>query len=436
MSDVNNRVNKSVWWLCVWSFVILLVLGSSLTVVAQPNRAPDLIVERVVFDPVEPEPGVGVEFKATITNRGRERVVANFNVYFEIDNTFLTSRVVSSHLDPGKQVEVQTLWTAVEGEHLLRVRVDVFDEVPESDEANNKYETRLEVRKPEGIRSITLDLLANVSQGLQKTGQAIQIQPADDIFQLLNTFQVALGLARQELITSADKISIAKQTLSPNLAAEVQVQASDQVAALYRSLASAFDVAIQGIQRLNPQLLTESFEQVRAHLVGLSALSIEGISLESVSEAIPLMDQGLEKAEQLEAALGGAKDIDVNAVARDLVALLAQIGAILTRVGADVMQTSQGRSANFSDSKGQSIVRYQVGQELKITASHAQHLQWEVFDRDGQAVFIGEAQADQFIWHGTSSDGKALSAGRYFYRLTITTSASSWIELGQIVLSP
>lgn len=436
MSNLNDYANKMVRLLCVWSLVILLVLGSSLTVVAQPNRAPDLVVERIVFDPVEPEPGVGVEFKATITNRGKERVVVNFNVYFEIDNTFLTSRVVSTPLDPGRQVAVKTLWTAVEGEHLLRVRVDVFDEVPESDEANNKYETRLEVRKPEGVRSITLDLLGSVSQGLQKTGQAIQIQPAADIFQLLNTFQVALGIARQELITSAERISIVRQILSPNLAAEPQVQASDQVATLYRSIASAFEVAIQGIQRLNPQLLTEAFEQVRAHLVGLSALAIEGISLESVSEAVPLMDQGLEKAEQLEAALGGGKDVDVSAVAQDLVALLAQIGAILTRAGAEVMQTGQGRSANFSDSQGQPIVRYQAGQELKITVSDAQRLQWEVFDGEGQAVFTSDAQGDQLSWHGTSSDGKALSAGRYFYRLTITTSTSSWVELGQIVLSP
>lgn len=437
MNMSNSWVNKT-WCSSLLSLVITLGLaaGVSFPMAGQSDRAPDLIVERLVLDPLEPEPGVGVELKATITNQGSGRTLVGFSVYFEVDDKFLTSKQISSRLEPGRKVDVKMLWTAVEGEHLLRVRVDAFDEITESNETNNKLETRVDVRKLEGIRSITLGLLASIAQGLQKTGQALQIQPNNDIIQLLSAFQVALGTARQELATSADRLSIWGQILSPNLAGEAQIQASDQVARLYRSTASAFDNAIQGIQRLNPQILTEAFEQVRLNLIELSVLSIEGISLSGISETVPLMDQGLEKAQQLQAALDGAKNVDVNAVAQDLLTLLSQIGVQLIHVGDDVLQAGQERAAHFTDGQEQPVVRYQSGQELKISVPDAEHLKLEVFDGAGKPALTTEAEGNQLTWSGVGGDGKALSPGRYFYRLTITVSGNARVELGEIVASP
>ncbi|OGF52720.1 MAG: hypothetical protein A2Z21_08035 [Candidatus Fraserbacteria bacterium RBG_16_55_9] len=437
MNRTNDWVNRA---LCSSLVSIVLILGfaggMNVSVAAQANRAPDLVVERLVLDPLEPEPGVGVELKATVTNKGQARVIIGFSVYFEADDKFLSSKQISRHLDPGKQSDVKILWTAAEGEHTLRVRVDAFDDVVESNETNNTLETRVDVRRLEGIRSITMGLLENIGQGLQKTGQALQIQSSNDVAQLLNAFQVSLGTARQELSTSADRISILGQILSSNLAGEGQVQSSNQVAKVYRSTAAALDNAIQGIQRLNPQLLTDAFVQVRMSLVDLSALSIEGISLSGISETVPLMDQGLEKAEQLQAALGGAKNVDVNAVAQDLLTLLSQIGVQLIHVGDGVIQTGQERAAHFSDSKGQPVSHYQSGQELKVSASDANHLKLEVFDATGKPVFTSEAEGSQLNWNGTGGDSRALLPGRYFYRLTITASGSARVELGEIVVSP
>jgi len=427
----------------VSSFVFAIILhlflaaGISVPLAAQTGRDPDLAVDKIASNPVQPEPGARVELVATISNKGQGRITTGFLVFFEMDGAFLASRQISGRLERGRQLEVKLLWTAVEGDHLLRVEVDPFDEILESSESNNKLTSRVEVRKLQGIRSITRSLLESIGQGLQKTGQAFQIQPNQDLLQLLGAFQAALANARDELLASAERLSTLQQILSPNLSTEAQIQASDQIAGLYRSWADALGKAIEGLQKLNPNILLAAFGQVRAVLVGLSALAVEGISLVSLADAVPLMDQGLGKIEQLLAALNGVKGIDVNAVVRDLLALLTQMGRLLVQEGDDVLQAAQERAAQFTDGGGQPIVRYQAGQELKISAAGAQKLKLEVFDASGRAVFTGETMGERLNWNGIGGDGQALSPGRYYYRLTITDPSGSFhVELGEIVLSP
>lgn len=432
MSVLKMNTNRWAWKILLWALIGLRI---GFFVEAQPDRLPDLVVEKLVLDPVEPEPGMAVTLIATITNQGRGRVMDSFSVSFEANNRLLASRQLPARLDPGKKAEVRVLWTPAEGEHLLRVRVDVFDDVAESNERNNKLEMRVEVRKIEGVRSITLALLRSVGEGLQRTGQAIQVQLTSDLLQLFSSFQSALGAAILELSASADRLSALKQLLPASLAGEAQIQTSDQVARLYRSMASAFNKALEGLQRLNLKLLLEAFQQLHMDLTQLSSLSIEGISLSGLGEALPLMDRMLELIQKLQAPLGGAKDVDVNALVQELLALVGQMGQIWGRVGTEVVQKGQEHAAHFTDAQGQPITRYQSGQELRISVPGAQRLKLEVFNAEGQGVFSVEAGGEQMSWNGTDPQGKLLPPGRYFYRLTIEEPANARIELGQIILS-
>jgi hypothetical protein len=432
----NGGIRKATWSYGVFLGALVLALGWSFPAAAQSNRGPDLVVESLVLDPAQPDPGAEVELIATLANRGNERVLTSFSVYFEMDNTFLGVRQILSRLAPGSRSEVKLHWTAAEGEHTLRVIVDAFNDVEETNEANNKLEVRVGIRKPEGVRSITLGLLEGIGHGLEKTGQALQVSPNNDLFQLLNAFQAALGVARQELSVSADRISSLRQLLVPPLADEAQVQASDQVATLYRSLAAAFARAIEGIQKLNAQLLLGAFEETRATLLELSRISVEGIRLSPLGETAHLMDQALEKIRQLQAALSGTPGVDVNAITRDLLGLLTQMGKLLTQMGGAVLEIAQQRAARFTDGNGNPVTRYQSGQELKIWVPNARQLKLEIFDLAGRAVCTHEGEGDQLSWKGTDAEDKTLSPGRYFYRLTILeSSGDARVELGQITLS-
>jgi hypothetical protein len=429
MNTTNLRSNKAL------SIALLfgVVLGVG-PVSAQFGPAPDLVAESLVLSPTEPEPGSAVELKATIINRGQGRVLVPFSVILELDGEILTHQRISSRPGSGQRVEVSALWTATEGEHRARVRVDVFNDIDESDESNNVLASTFEVRGLEGIRSFTLALFEALSRGLQEAGQALQLDPeTTDLFQLVELFNAALRSTARAFTASAQELSTLRQGLPPKLAEEEQIQTGSSAAKLYHSLAEAFEQAEEALQRLNLQILLNAFEEIQTALVELSTISLEGISLSALSDTIPLMDQVLEETEQLQKALSGA-DVDANAVIQELIALLTQIGGEWVRVGEELVQSARQRAARFTDAQDRPIVSYRAGQELRVSAPGAQNLKWEVFDSSGELRFRSESEGERLIWKGVASDGKPLPPGRYFYRLTITEAAPR-VELGRIVLS-
>jgi len=409
-------------------------LGLGLLALAQPGSLPDLVVEQILLDPAEPEPGAEVRLIATIANRGRGEVLEGFSVFFEVDGELVGSRRVFS-LRAGRKVEVSTPWRAVEGEHRLRVRVDPFREVDESNEFNNSLEVSIEVHPLQGILSITLGLLEGSAQGLEGAGQAIQVPPGEDLFQLFETFKKASTTAGEEFSKGSGKISSLTKGLPSPLAAEAQILTAEQIAQLYESLASAFAQVTDGLQRLNLQLLPAAFEEIQSDLAELATLSIAGIALTDLGETVTLMDQVIQKTGELQAAASGSAQVDVNSAVQDLLGVLAQIGERWVLVGEEVVQSGASKAARFTDGKGQPVNRYRVGEELRISLPRAERFRLEVFDGVGRAVFARETKGNQLIWKGTNDRGQPLPAGRYFFKITVLEPSNErWVELGRIIL--
>jgi len=305
----------ALWIALVVGGLALIGLGSGLS--AQfGGEPPDLVVEKLATDPAEPQPDEVVELIATVANKGRGRVLQAFSVLFEVDDQMVGNVRVSSRPGRNARVEVRTRWTAVEGTHRLRVRVDPFQEVPESDERNNRAEIDLEVRRLEGARSLTLELYEGVGVGLRKAGEAIQVPPNDDLLLLFESFKAASQKAGEAFAVGADRLELVPTLLPSPLQGEAQLRTGGEIASIYRSFTASFAQVNEGLDRLNLQLLTTAFQQIREDLATLSTYALEGVSLRNLESSIALMDQALARAEELQqAAEGGNGEVDTNAAA-------------------------------------------------------------------------------------------------------------------------
>jgi hypothetical protein len=410
--------------------------GSGVPGEAQFGDPPDLVVEAFSVDPFEPEPEDLVELIVKITNEGRGQVVQPFSVFFEVDGELAANVRVTSRPRPGRQVEVRGRWTAVEGTHRVVVRVDAFDEVEESDERNNRVEKEIEVRKLEGVRSITLELFEGVASGLRKAGQAIQVEHNSDLFQLFEAFKAAAETAGEALSGGAERLELRTAGLPSVFQQEAQVLTSGQIANLYRSMAASFSEAMEGLERLNLQLLITAFEKIQSDLETLAALSIEGVSLAELSATIVLMDQALAEAERLQAAAEGGEEVDVEGATQELLDVLSQIGAQWESTADGFAQSGSASLARFTTVQGNPVKEYRATEELVIAHDRAQRLRWEIFRETGELVFSAESEGAQLRWRGVDSSGRALPPGRYYYRLTaVDGRGTSRVELGQIILS-
>lgn len=426
-------------WLAGPVLLLLAILGlwgNGIPGEAQFGGSPDLAVKAFGIDPFEPEPEDLVEMTVTIVNEGRGQVLQPFSVFFEVDGGLAANVRVTSRPRPGREIEVQGTWTAVEGPHRVVVRVDAFNEIDESDERNNRAEKEVEVRKLEGVRSITRELFEGVAAGLRKAGRAIQVEHSSDLFRLFEAFKAAAETAGEAFSGGAKQLRLRTAGLPAIFQQEAQVHTSGRIADLYRSLAGAFSQAMEGLDRLNVQLLITAFEEIRSDLEALAALSIEGVGLTELSATIALMDQALEEAKRLQEAADGGAEVDVEGATQELLDVLSQIGAQWESTADGFVQSGSASLARFTTVQGNPVKEYRTAEELVITHDRAESLRWEVFDENGDPVVSVEAGGPQLRWRGVDASGRALPPGRYYYRLTaVGGRGTNRVELGQIVLS-
>ncbi len=105
--------------------------------------APDLLVERILFLPSNPQPGKAVNVTAVVKNDGRVRSPA-FNVTFYVDHEIVSASRFAN-LAPGGLVASIATWKGPAGSHAVHVVVDPDDAVAERDEANNEKEASLRI---------------------------------------------------------------------------------------------------------------------------------------------------------------------------------------------------------------------------------------------------------------------------------------------------
>lgn len=398
---------------------------------------PDLVVEELSADPLEPQPDEVVELIAIVANRGRGRVLQPFSVFFEVDEQMVANVRVTSRPGRNARVEVRARWTALEGTHRVVVRVDAFQEVPEADERNNRAEMDLVVQRLEGARSLTLDLFEGVALGLRKAGEAMQVPPNEDLFLLFEDFKAASRKAGEAFAVGADRLELVPTLLPPALQGEAQLQTGGEIAAIYRAFTASFAEVNEGLERLNLQRLTSAFQQIREDLATLSAYALEGVSLQGLEGSIALMDQALAQAEELrQAAEEGNEEVDTDAAVQELLDVLAQIGQEWVAVAEGFVQSGSAQQAQFLTAGGTPLERARPQEEIVITAPRAVRLALEIWDEAGQRLFRSESEGDALRWQGTDSSGRPLPPGQYFYRLEVLErDGRSRVELGRIFLS-
>jgi len=334
---------------------------------------PDLAVRAIALAPEAPEAGEVVSITVVVENRGRGHVLRPFN-----------SVQVLDRLGPRETTEVTRLWTAVEGEHPLVVRVDPFNAVEEEDERNNRAQVTVTVRPPRGVRSITLGLFEAAAAGLRDGGHALRVQTGSDFFRLLEELEAASTEAQGAFVRASRQLKALARLLPPVLRGEPQVQEGLGVAERYAAMAEAFGEAGAGLQRLDVALLIQALEALRDELAALSTIELEGTSLRGLEASLALMDRALEEARALERAAASGEDVDVEAVAQRFLGTLAEVGAIWVGTAEKILQNGSARLARFTaDGRDAPVLRYSPLETLVIAVPGAKALRFELFDPEG-----------------------------------------------------
>ncbi|MBI4188195.1 MAG: hypothetical protein HY529_03200 [Chloroflexi bacterium] len=105
-------------------------------IVTFPTLAADLIVQSIVLSPANPVVGETVTLTVSLKNQGNA-VASSFAVHLYVGNFFADPQDVPL-LGVGSVVTKTFTWTAQAGAYVVRVIVDPFDRVLESNESNNE----------------------------------------------------------------------------------------------------------------------------------------------------------------------------------------------------------------------------------------------------------------------------------------------------------
>lgn len=416
-------------------FLSIFGVGFSLPALAQFGSSQDLTVSDIQTNPVEPEPGARVDLLVTVTNSGQANILQGFNVRFKVDGQLITDRRVNFGLGAGQNQQLSTAWRATEGDHVFSIQIDPFNDVFETNEFNNTSELPFTVRRPGAIRSVTFDLIESIGIGLQEDGSEIQVEYNPDIFTLVNIVQKAFAADAQASSAAATKISNLIDSLPGVLQDEAQITTAKEIRDIFLSMAEHFDQASQGLLTLNVSLVPAAFEGIRVEIERFSALSISGVSYEGLSESIPMLEEALSQAEQLQAALSG-QSVDINAVALRLTELMNDIGQVWNDVGLASIESAALNVPVHTDSNGAVIESFSRGDEVTISVAEAASLNLEIYSSAGELIYSQEAEGNSLTWDGNSNDGRLLAPDRYYCRLEVTDAqGNTRIEIVQLIIA-
>lgn len=120
---------------------------------------PDLVILSLALTPEYPKPGDEVYLKVIVRNQGVQDARNNFAVQFFVGRFPIATSFLSG-LRSGEAQTLQASWIALEGEQVLRVSVDPFGAIKESDETNNLFIRVIDVSRlePTGADLIVQDI--------------------------------------------------------------------------------------------------------------------------------------------------------------------------------------------------------------------------------------------------------------------------------------
>ncbi len=125
--------------------IFLLALVGSFVLSGYAIGSADLVVREISFSSTNPTAGENVTVSATILNQGPGDA-SRFYVRLYVDGVRKHYRQIPFGLDSGETDTVEFSWTAVSGQHEIKVVADEpFDKVSEYNEQNNAYRQSISV---------------------------------------------------------------------------------------------------------------------------------------------------------------------------------------------------------------------------------------------------------------------------------------------------
>ncbi len=156
---VNESFTVSVQWYVTPGNHTIRVVADSNNAVPESNEtnnalevalpvieAPDLIVENISWAPQNFVAGDLITLTATVRNIGAGSVSSYGRyIHFYIDGGYIGYAYSSAALSPNQSFDAKVQWRVTPGNHTLKVVVDTYNHIPESNESNNALELNLPV---------------------------------------------------------------------------------------------------------------------------------------------------------------------------------------------------------------------------------------------------------------------------------------------------
>ncbi|HJX12265.1 MAG TPA: CARDB domain-containing protein, partial [Dehalococcoidales bacterium] len=115
---------------------------------------PDLVVQQIIWSPVNPSKSDNVTFTATVKNQGSGRADSSHLAYY-INGEYQSAMAVSA-IEAGVSANVTFVWIARADEHDIKAVADYFGKITESDESNNENTVSFLTLAPDlTVKSIT-----------------------------------------------------------------------------------------------------------------------------------------------------------------------------------------------------------------------------------------------------------------------------------------
>ncbi len=108
---------------------------------------PDLIIETIVWSPLNPSKNDTVSFTATVKNQGSGRADACHLGYY-VDGEFKSTLPVSA-LEAGVSVNISFSWTVISEKHDIKTIIDYYQNITESNETNNEMTASFQTLVPD-----------------------------------------------------------------------------------------------------------------------------------------------------------------------------------------------------------------------------------------------------------------------------------------------
>lgn len=292
----------------------------------------------------------------------------------------------------------------------------------------------------EGIHSLTRELAENIGSGMEKAWSILEFSDEDEeIFAFLRTtsgkFKEAAGCFRD---VERSLVNI-KADLPAVFSKIKQVKSSDSMSEIFGNLASSFESAGESIKTMDNGSLKAALKEIQTEISSLVGLNFCGIDFTPLTKVKDKLDKILMLTDKVDQLVKGTEvDVEgseIDELIRQFKSTFAKIGEIIEKVGTQVKRLASNGKVKFTNSSGNDLNSYSLGEELILRAPKVKQMKFELFDVGQSLVFSKTAEKDEIGWQGTGSDGKLLPAGLYYFQVTLISEEQKGVEIGWIVIS-